>query len=318
MTSQPFTPTIPPPAGSRRARPTVRELPADLLTPVGAFLRIRDRGPGFLLESVERGQQVGRYSFLAAGCEPLELDARRAASRRCASASRATATPTCDGPAAVLRRRRRLPRLRRRSAASSRPCRCPPAREGDDDGAGALPARAGRRRVRPRAPDASRWSPSPGYGRDADEIAPTCSARCPPASSRCRPLSGAGASYAERTPGDYEAMVRAAQEHIERRRRRSRSCPRSAIARPTAAHARSRSTARCAPSTRRRTWCSATSATARSSRASPETHVSLDARRHRRRCKPIAGTRRRDADGAADDALAARAGGATRRSAPST
>ena len=71
MTSQPFTPTIPPPAGSRRARPTVRELPADLLTPVAAFLRVRHRGPGFLLESVERGQQVGRYSFMAAGCEPI-------------------------------------------------------------------------------------------------------------------------------------------------------------------------------------------------------------------------------------------------------
>ena len=55
-------------------RPTVRELPADLLTPVGAYLRLRDLGPGFLLESVEGGQQVGRYSFLSAGCERLDLD----------------------------------------------------------------------------------------------------------------------------------------------------------------------------------------------------------------------------------------------------
>ncbi len=50
-----------------RRRPVVRELPADLLTPVGAYLRLRHLGPGFLLESVEGGQQVGRYSFLAAG-----------------------------------------------------------------------------------------------------------------------------------------------------------------------------------------------------------------------------------------------------------
>jgi len=46
-----------------------RELPADLITPVGAYLRLREAlgGPAFLLESVERGEQVGRYSFLAAG-----------------------------------------------------------------------------------------------------------------------------------------------------------------------------------------------------------------------------------------------------------
>ncbi len=55
-------------------RPSVRELPADLQTPVGAYLRIRELGPGFLLESIERGQQVGRYSFLAAGCQSVALD----------------------------------------------------------------------------------------------------------------------------------------------------------------------------------------------------------------------------------------------------
>jgi anthranilate synthase component 1 len=46
-----------------------RELPADLITPVGAYLRLREAlgAPAFLLESVERGEQVGRYSFLAAG-----------------------------------------------------------------------------------------------------------------------------------------------------------------------------------------------------------------------------------------------------------
>src|SRR3954465_11434442 len=52
---------------SLRPRPSIRELPGDLLTPVGAYLRIRDLGPGFLLESIDRGQQVGRYSFLGAG-----------------------------------------------------------------------------------------------------------------------------------------------------------------------------------------------------------------------------------------------------------
>jgi len=47
-----------------------RTLPAALLTPVGAYLLLRERlgAPAFLLESVERGEQVGRHSFLAAGC----------------------------------------------------------------------------------------------------------------------------------------------------------------------------------------------------------------------------------------------------------
>ena len=45
--------------------PVYQELPADLETPVSVFLKLRDDGPAFLLESVERGEQVGRYSFLA-------------------------------------------------------------------------------------------------------------------------------------------------------------------------------------------------------------------------------------------------------------
>ena len=44
--------------------PVWRELPADLETPVSVYLKLRDKGPSFLLESVEKGEQVGRYSFL--------------------------------------------------------------------------------------------------------------------------------------------------------------------------------------------------------------------------------------------------------------
>jgi anthranilate synthase component 1 len=40
---------------------------ADLETPVGAFLRLDDGGPAYLLESVEGGERVGRYSFLGVG-----------------------------------------------------------------------------------------------------------------------------------------------------------------------------------------------------------------------------------------------------------
>ena len=45
--------------------PVWRELWADLLTPVSAFLKIAERADrAFLLESVEGGEQVARYSFL--------------------------------------------------------------------------------------------------------------------------------------------------------------------------------------------------------------------------------------------------------------
>jgi anthranilate synthase component 1 len=45
----------------------VRELPSDLLTPLGAYLRLRREARGaFLLESVERGR-LGRHSFVGAG-----------------------------------------------------------------------------------------------------------------------------------------------------------------------------------------------------------------------------------------------------------
>ena len=40
---------------------------ADLETPIGAFLRLDDGGPAFLLESVEGGERLGRYSFLGVG-----------------------------------------------------------------------------------------------------------------------------------------------------------------------------------------------------------------------------------------------------------
>ncbi|MGH2464797.1 MAG: anthranilate synthase component I, partial [Candidatus Limnocylindrales bacterium] len=40
---------------------------ADLETPIGAFLRLDDGGPAYLLESVEGGERLGRYSFLGIG-----------------------------------------------------------------------------------------------------------------------------------------------------------------------------------------------------------------------------------------------------------
>jgi anthranilate synthase component 1 len=47
--------------------PVEKTVSADLLTPVSAFLAIAENEPhAFLLESVERGEQIGRYTFLGA------------------------------------------------------------------------------------------------------------------------------------------------------------------------------------------------------------------------------------------------------------
>ena len=46
--------------------------PADLETPIGAFLRLDDGAtPAYLLESVEGGERLGRYSFLGVGPRQL-------------------------------------------------------------------------------------------------------------------------------------------------------------------------------------------------------------------------------------------------------
>jgi anthranilate synthase component 1 len=46
--------------------PVYREILADTETPVTAYEKIRKRGPSFLLESVEGGEHIGRYSFIGA------------------------------------------------------------------------------------------------------------------------------------------------------------------------------------------------------------------------------------------------------------
>jgi len=46
--------------------PVYREILADTETPVTAYQKLRKRGPSFLLESVEGGTHIGRYSFVGA------------------------------------------------------------------------------------------------------------------------------------------------------------------------------------------------------------------------------------------------------------
>ncbi|HEU4526566.1 MAG TPA: anthranilate synthase component I, partial [Actinomycetota bacterium] len=45
--------------------PVWTELLADVSTPVGVFPALAGAGPGILLESVERSERWGRYSFVA-------------------------------------------------------------------------------------------------------------------------------------------------------------------------------------------------------------------------------------------------------------
>src|SRR5690554_3534262 len=54
---------------ARRDAPTravYREVLADLETPLTAYLKVAGQ-PGFLLESVEQGERVARYSFIGSG-----------------------------------------------------------------------------------------------------------------------------------------------------------------------------------------------------------------------------------------------------------
>ncbi|HUG64506.1 MAG TPA: anthranilate synthase component I family protein [Gaiellaceae bacterium] len=54
--------------------PAAQSIPADLVTPLGAYLRLRGESAGsFLLESVERGR-LGRSSFVGSGSRLVDID----------------------------------------------------------------------------------------------------------------------------------------------------------------------------------------------------------------------------------------------------
>ena len=109
--------------------PVVKRVMADLLTPVAAYLKLeRLSAYSFLLESIEGGEKVARYSFL--GFDP-EIIVRSRAGKvtieksgtteeidqpmlNCASAALGTAHPgQVSGLASVCLRRGRLLELRR-------------------------------------------------------------------------------------------------------------------------------------------------------------------------------------------------------------
>ena len=79
-----------------RGVPVFRDLPADLDTPVAAYLKLRGDGPSFLLESVERGESVGRYSFVGGG--PRTVARLRDGQATVANGSGAPESQTYDEP----------------------------------------------------------------------------------------------------------------------------------------------------------------------------------------------------------------------------
>src|SRR5271154_6347070 len=53
------------------------DIAGDLDTPVSAYLKLAPFRPRFLLESVEGGERLGRYSFIGFGdCLEVKLDSR--------------------------------------------------------------------------------------------------------------------------------------------------------------------------------------------------------------------------------------------------
>ncbi len=63
--------------------PVVRTVLADLQTPVSAFMRVAGNSPyAFLLESVEGGERIARYTFLRSGAGDDRAWTRRANCRR--------------------------------------------------------------------------------------------------------------------------------------------------------------------------------------------------------------------------------------------
>jgi len=271
----------------------VRELPADLLTPVGAFLRLRHRGPAFLLESVERGQQVGRYSFLRRG---LQADGARRVSRggpvraRCARRSPSMTGADREGAAPVHRAVRSATSRTTRSAASSRPSTLPDRQEGD-------PAASARFLIADIVVvfDHVRRTieviAQPGRDRDADAIAAELIGPLPDGVGPVPGLSGSPGAEAEVTPDEYEAYVRRAQEHIEAGDAfpdRDLAAPRA----PDGGDAVRDLPRAAAPSNPSPYMVFADFGSLQIISASPETHVALT-RRGVATLKPIAGSRAR-------------------------
>ena len=207
---------------------TTATVNTDLLTPLGAYLRLREGGrASFLLESVERGR-LGRNSWIGAGSRLVTFEEAERSSGRSSATS---------------------PTTTRRS--SSRPSRCPPTGRPSrraasssrdtlvrfDHGAGTAEVLAG---------DPEEVASAPARrGRSRGAASGVGERRAAAPLPRPRALRGDGAHRQEHiVAGDAYQIV-----------------PSQRAERPTSATRARRSTARCAASTPRRTSSSSTSTT---------------------------------------------------------
>src|SRR5215208_321111 len=58
------TSTTPTPPALASGASVIREISADLETPISVYMKLRGNGASFLLESVEGGERIARYSFI--------------------------------------------------------------------------------------------------------------------------------------------------------------------------------------------------------------------------------------------------------------
>jgi anthranilate synthase component 1 len=83
--------------------PVVRELPADLETPVSVYLKLAGQSPSFLLESVTGGEQLARYSFIGVHPSRAYLLRDGGIERRAAGRAETIALPPGSDPLRALR-----------------------------------------------------------------------------------------------------------------------------------------------------------------------------------------------------------------------
>ena len=300
-------------------RPVVVERPADLTTPVALMKALlAGEAPCFLLESVEGGDRVARWSFLgaapsgeisgAAG-DPFEL---------------LKALPTADArgrrrPAAVHGRRRGLRGLRRRAAA-----RAPAGDEpGPDRAAGRVVRDLRlRHRVRPRPPPPSlRDARGGGRGRGEKSLGKVkrSSKRGPPHAARRRGPPPQPLLPSKKLFRSLRTLPRSRRPRsTSARETSSRSCSRAGGRRRSTA-TRSRCTGRCARSARPPTSTSCGRRTGRSSAPRPSgSCASRPLRAAPRSRRSRSRVRARAAPRARRTSRSRRTFSQTRRSGPST
>ncbi|MDD3181048.1 MAG: anthranilate synthase component I [Opitutaceae bacterium] len=80
--------------------PVYADLLADCETPVSAYAKLRGNGPAFLLESIEGGEHVSRYSFI--GCNPRKIISCGGATTTLREGTAVRTQPTPPDPLTLL------------------------------------------------------------------------------------------------------------------------------------------------------------------------------------------------------------------------